>query len=62
LASLSTSPAGFSRQNRSTQRKIARTPDDEAALSADIIAHATQYGRDGETLDFGTQFRIAACH
>ena len=25
-------------QHRSTQRKIARTPDDEAALSADIIA------------------------
>jgi transposase InsO family protein len=34
-------------QHRSTQRKIARTPDDEAALSADIIALAAQYGRYG---------------
>jgi transposase len=32
-------------QHRSTQRKIARTPDDEAALTADIIAVALQYGR-----------------
>jgi len=28
-------------QHRSTQRKIARTPDNEAALTADIIALAT---------------------
>ena len=34
-------------QHRSTQRKIARTPDDEAALSADLIALAAQYGRYG---------------
>ncbi len=34
-------------QHRSTQRKIARTPDDEAALTADIIALALQYGRYG---------------
>jgi putative transposase len=34
-------------QHRSTQRKIARTPDDEAALTADIIALAIQYGRYG---------------
>ena len=34
-------------QHRSTQRKIARTPDDEAALTADIIALAIRYGRYG---------------
>ena len=34
-------------QHRSTQRKIPRTPDDEAALTADIIALALQYGRYG---------------
>jgi len=34
-------------QHRSTQRKIAHTPDDEAALTADIIALALQYGRYG---------------
>ena len=34
-------------QHRSTQRKIAKTPDDEAALTADIIALATRYGRYG---------------
>jgi putative transposase len=34
-------------QHRSTQRKIARTPDDEAVLTADIIALAVQYGRYG---------------
>jgi hypothetical protein len=34
-------------QHRSTQQKIAQTPDDEAALTADIIALATQYGRYG---------------
>ena len=34
-------------QHRSTQRKIAGTPDDEAALTADIIALAIQYGRYG---------------
>jgi putative transposase len=35
------------RQHRSTQRKIPTTPDDEAALTADIIALARQYGRYG---------------
>jgi transposase InsO family protein len=34
-------------QHRSTQRKVPTTPDDEAALTADIIALATQYGRYG---------------
>ncbi|MGF0540044.1 IS3 family transposase [Agrobacterium sp. ES01] len=34
-------------QHRSTQRKIARTPDDEEALTADITALALQYGRYG---------------
>jgi putative transposase len=34
-------------QHRSTQRKKPRTADDEAALTADIIALATQYGRYG---------------
>lgn len=34
-------------QHRSTQRKIAQTPDDEAALTADIVALAIQYGRYG---------------
>jgi transposase InsO family protein len=34
-------------QHRSTQRKIAMTTDDEAALTADIIALAIQYGRYG---------------
>ena len=34
-------------QHRLTQRKSARTPDDEAALTADIIALASQYGRYG---------------
>ena len=34
-------------QHRSTQRKIPTTPDDEAALTADIIALALQYGRYG---------------
>lgn len=34
-------------QHRSTQRKIPTTPDDEAALTADIIARALQYGRYG---------------
>ncbi len=34
-------------QHRSTQRKIPRQPEDEAALTADIIALATQYGRYG---------------
>ena len=34
-------------QHRSTQRKIPRTPDDEAALTADIVALALQYGRYG---------------
>jgi putative transposase len=32
-------------QHRSTQRKIPTTPDDEAALTADIVALAVQYGR-----------------
>lgn len=34
-------------QHRSTQRKIARTPDDEKALTAGITALALQYGRYG---------------
>jgi hypothetical protein len=34
-------------QHRSTQRKIPTTPDDEAALTADIVALAVQYGRYG---------------
>ncbi len=34
-------------QHRSTQRKVPTTPNDEAALTADIIALATQYGRYG---------------
>ncbi len=34
-------------QHRSTQRKIPTAADDEAALTADIIALALQYGRYG---------------
>jgi putative transposase len=34
-------------QHRSTQRKSPTTPDDEAALTAAIIALATRYGRYG---------------
>ncbi len=34
-------------QHRSTQRKPPRTPDDEAALTADIVELAKQYGRYG---------------
>jgi putative transposase len=34
-------------QSRSTQRRRPQTPDDEAALTADIIALAQQYGRYG---------------
>jgi transposase InsO family protein len=34
-------------QHRSTQRKIPTTPDDEAALTTDIVALAVQYGRYG---------------
>ncbi len=34
-------------QHRSTQRKIPKPRDDEAALTADIIALAIQYGRYG---------------
>ncbi|MFM8859054.1 MAG: IS3 family transposase [Methylocystis sp.] len=34
-------------QHRSTQRKAAKSCDDEAALTADIIELATQYGRYG---------------
>ena len=34
-------------QHRSTQRKTLTTPDDEAALTADIVALAIQYGRYG---------------
>jgi len=34
-------------QHRSTQRKTPKTSDDEAALTADIIALALQYGRYG---------------
>ena len=34
-------------QYRSTQRKAPQTPDDEAALTADMIELARQYGRYG---------------
>jgi putative transposase len=34
-------------QHRSTQRKPPSPPDDEAGLTADIIALATRYGRYG---------------
>ena len=34
-------------QHRSTQRKVPRGRPDEAALTADIIALASQYGRYG---------------
>ena len=34
-------------QHRSTQRKVPRRPDDEAALTQAIVALATQYGRYG---------------
>ncbi len=34
-------------QHRSTQRKAARTADDEAALAADIVELARRYGRYG---------------
>jgi putative transposase len=34
-------------QHRSTQRKIPQQPEDEVALTADIIALATRYGRYG---------------
>ncbi len=34
-------------QHRSTQRRIAKPPDDEAALTADITTLALQYGRYG---------------
>ena len=34
-------------QHRSTQRQAPTTPDDEAALSADIVELARRYGRYG---------------
>jgi hypothetical protein len=34
-------------QHRSTQRKAARTPDEEVQLTADIVELARQYGRYG---------------
>ena len=34
-------------QHRSTQRKTPRTPDDEAALTADAAELAKRYGRYG---------------
>ena len=34
-------------QHRSTQRKVPRRADDEAALTAEIIDHARKYGRYG---------------
>ena len=34
-------------QHRSTQRKPPRTPEDEAGLTAAIVALATRYGRYG---------------
>jgi hypothetical protein len=33
------------RQHHSTQRKVPRTRDDEAALTADIVELAKRYGR-----------------
>ncbi|SJM35139.1 hypothetical protein BQ8482_60150 [Mesorhizobium delmotii] len=39
--------AGFLASIDSTQRKVPKTSDDEAALTADIIALATHYGRCG---------------
>jgi putative transposase len=36
-------------QHRSTQRKTPRTPDDEAALTADVVELAKRYGRYGYT-------------
>ena len=41
------SALGSAAPKRSTQRKPPRTPDDEAALTADIVALATRYGRYG---------------
>lgn len=35
------------RQHRSTQRKVPRGRDDEAALTADIVELASRYGRYG---------------
>src|SRR5664279_2240577 len=37
----------FCTMNRISRLKRAKTPDDEATLTADIIALATQYGRYG---------------
>ena len=34
-------------QHRSTQRKVARSPNDEAALTADVVELARRYGRYG---------------
>ena len=34
-------------QHRSSQRRVARTPDDEAALTGDIVELARRYGRYG---------------
>ncbi len=34
-------------QHRSTQRKVRRTTDDEAALTQAVVESATQYGRYG---------------
>jgi hypothetical protein len=34
-------------QHRSTQRKIPKLPEDDVALTADIIALATRYGHYG---------------
>ena len=34
-------------QSRATQRRHLKTPDDEAALTADIVRLATRYGRYG---------------
>ena len=36
-------------QHRSTQRKTPRTPDDEAALTAEVVELAKRYGRYGYT-------------
>lgn len=35
------------RQHRSTQRQVLTRPDDEAALTAEVVSLAVQYGRYG---------------
>jgi putative transposase len=38
-------------QHRSTQRKVPRGRDDEAALTADLVELAEKYGRYGDPQD-----------